>query len=90
MRSNSRKPGLSVLISRLPENESMEGRIVLRLEVRDTSISIAEDDLPKIFAPFEQADTSTTRKYGGTGLGLTITRQLVELMAGQIEEVLKR
>ena len=76
---------ISVLLSCCPEREVSTGRIALQLEVRDTGIGIAEDDLLKIFTPFEQADSSTTRKYGGTGLGLTITRQLVELMDGRIE-----
>ena len=45
---------------------------------------IASEHLDKVFAPFEQADSSTTRTFGGTGLGLTIARQLVELMGGRI------
>jgi CheY-like chemotaxis protein len=56
----------------------------LRLTVRDTGIGIAPDQLDHIFDPFAQADSSTTRKYGGTGLGLTITRQLVGLLGGSL------
>jgi signal transduction histidine kinase/DNA-binding response OmpR family regulator len=52
--------------------------------VRDTGIGIAPDEVERLFAPFEQADMSTTRRYGGTGLGLTITRHLVDRMNGKV------
>lgn len=54
------------------------------ISVRDTGIGIPKDKLEAIFASFTQADTSTTRKYGGTGLGLTISKRLVEMMHGKI------
>ena len=72
---------IALNVSRLDDRG---GRIVLLFEVSDTGIGIAEANLAKIFAPFEQADSTTTRKYGGTGLGLAISRQLVELMAGEM------
>lgn len=57
----------------------------VRFTVTDSGIGIAPERLPALFEPFEQADASTTREYGGTGLGLTITRDLVELMGGRLE-----
>ncbi len=57
----------------------------LDIRVSDTGVGIAEDRSESIFRPFSQADASTTRQYGGTGLGLPICRQLVELMGGQLQ-----
>ena len=56
----------------------------VRIEVIDSGVGIAQDKLDTIFESFSQADASVTRKYGGTGLGLTIVKQLVELQKGRI------
>jgi len=60
-------------------------KYLLTFEVQDTGIGIAKDKLNTIFESFSQADASVTRKYGGTGLGLTIVKQLVELQLGTIQ-----
>ena len=67
--------------------ELTDGRAVLRFDVWDTGIGLADEELERVFQPFTQADASITRRYGGTGLGLAITKGLVEQMDGQLNAV---
>jgi signal transduction histidine kinase/DNA-binding response OmpR family regulator len=73
----------SVRLSASIESQT-EQSVTMRFQVRDTGIGMTDDQMQRIFDPFVQADASTTRKYGGTGLGLTIAKNLVELMGGRL------
>ncbi len=64
--------------------EKSEKQVILQFSIRDTGIGIPQQDLENIFDSFTQADGSITRQFGGTGLGTTISRQLVDLMGGKI------
>jgi len=73
----------SVTLRAIKQKETDE-TVRLRVEVEDTGIGIVPEARPRLFSAFEQADNSSTRKYGGTGLGLVITRRLAELMGGEV------
>ena len=64
--------------------EKTDHEALLRFEIRDTGIGLTAEQQKKLFHSFSQADTSTTRKYGGTGLGLTISKKLCRMMGGDI------
>ncbi len=72
---------IKVELSGVPVNDAIE----LCINVRDTGIGIPEDKMERLFKPFSQVDSSTTRKYGGTGLGLVICQKLINLMGGHID-----
>ncbi len=73
--------GVTLTVSSLGESDNA---VRLRFAIQDTGIGIALEAQERIFESFAQADDSTTRRYGGTGLGTTISKQLVEMMGGQI------
>jgi signal transduction histidine kinase/CheY-like chemotaxis protein len=72
-----------IVISTQLENKK-EDQVTLAFSVKDSGIGMTTGQAAKLFQPFTQADTSTTRKFGGTGLGLTISKRLVEMMGGGI------
>ena len=69
---------------KITARDGIDGMVDLLFEVSDTGIGIAPDHQDAVFAPFTQADSSTTRRFGGTGLGLTICKRIVDMMDGAI------
>src|SRR5690606_7110040 len=78
--------GISVSAS---VEELPDGKTQLRLAMTDTGVGFAPELAERIFERFEQADISTSRRYGGLGLGLSIVKRLVELMSGEVSATSK-
>jgi len=76
-------PGGEIVITIRSEDET-DTRVRMHFSVRDSGIGISDEQQQKLFNAFTQGDASTTRRYGGTGLGLVITKQLVEIMGGTL------
>lgn len=76
--------GVALVLGRSPETAAADAPVCLRLTVRDTGPGVPLDAIDRIFAEFEQADSGPTRRHGGTGLGLTISKRLVDEMGGTI------
>jgi signal transduction histidine kinase len=74
----SKKEGGIITVSTKREND------MVKISVADTGIGIKEEDLPRLFQKFEQLDSGISRKYEGIGLGLAITKQLVDMHGGKI------
>ncbi len=77
--------GIVRLFARLVRGDDDAG--VLQFDVLDTGIGMSPEQVARLFAPFTQADASTTRKFGGTGLGLTISRRLAQLLDGDVQVI---
>ncbi|MBF0158789.1 MAG: hypothetical protein HQL58_04635 [Magnetococcales bacterium] len=73
---------IAIAVDRVSESER---EVVLQFTVQDSGIGMTAEQLSRLFQPFQQADTSITRQYGGTGLGLVISKRLVEMMSGKIQ-----
>lgn len=78
-------PSGAVYLRVQAEAADADGGFTLHIAVRDTGIGLPPGAVDQLFQPFQQVDDSTTRKYGGSGLGLAISRQLVDMMQGQIQ-----
>ncbi|MCK5902639.1 MAG: response regulator [Cocleimonas sp.] len=70
---------------KIEKTAETEEKVCLKFSVQDTGIGISKDDQQRIFEPFSQANTSYSRQYGGTGIGLSISQQLLKLMESQID-----
>jgi len=79
------EPGGEIDVEIVKVSDASNNGIVVSFSVKDTGIGMTENQLKKIFQPFSQGDTGIMRKYGGTGLGLTLTKEYAELMGGELK-----